>query len=297
MATDTEYAAARRSAYGARSYAEREAAHDEIAAKKADVLAARAELGRAYLEANPSDIVVPYERACASVELIDETRAAREEAVALNAGRSTDVNNVALEFPVLGHEFAAAGPVIALGTEPLLLAPVVRYCGMIPILFNVFVTRAHQTEVVAHSPHQFHVDPEDTISFKLFVHLTDVDEDCGPFHALPAELSRQVFDAVDYRGVTSIEDERVDELVGFDKVFRLLGPAGTVGLADTTRCLHFGARPRVEGKPLREMIVYHYLLPTSIAFGPNGVDPRKFLAQLAPTADATWDALIGATLV
>jgi hypothetical protein len=240
---------------------------------------------------------VPFERAVARVELVAETAAARAEAIRLNGGRETGVNNVALEFPVLGHKFAADGPVIALGTEPLLLAPVVRYFGMVPILFNVFVTRAHQHEVIAHSPHQFHVDPEDTISFKLFVHLTDVDAECGPFHALPASLSRQVFDDVDYRGVASVEDARVDELVGFDKVFQLLGPAGTVGMADTTRCLHFGARPRAEGKPLREMIVYHYLLPTSITFGDDGVSPRHFLKQLEPTGEPVWDALLGATLV
>jgi hypothetical protein len=28
-----------------------------------------------------------------------------------------------------------------LGTSPLLLVPIVRYCGMLPVLFNFFVTR------------------------------------------------------------------------------------------------------------------------------------------------------------
>lgn len=294
----SEYATARRSAYGGRTYAEREATHAEIAAAKRDVLDARTELGRAYLAANPTDIVVPFERAVGRAQLVAETQAARDEATALNAGRRAKLHNVALEFPVLGHEFAADGPVIALGTQPLLLAPVVRYFGVMPILFNVFVTRAHQEELVEHSPHQFHVDPEDTISFKLFVHLTDVDADCGPFHALPADLSRKVFDDVDYRGVASVTDESVDELVGYDNVFRLLGPAGTVGLADTTRCLHFGGRPRAAGKPLREMLVYHYLLPTSLVFsGDDGVSPRRFLPQIEAAGDVTWDALIGATLV
>src|SRR5687768_16330941 len=120
----SEYAEARRNAYGARTYAEREAKHAEIAAAKADILAARTELGRAYLEAHPSEIVVPFELSVARVELVDETRAARDEAKALNGGRTSKISNVALEFPVLGHEFAADGPSIAVGTQPPLLAPV-----------------------------------------------------------------------------------------------------------------------------------------------------------------------------
>lgn len=287
----------RRAAFGSRTFAERQRTHDEIRASKAEVIAARAEIGESYLAANPSDIVVPFERGIEVVELVEETRAARAEAVALNCDRATDVNNVALEFPVLGHEFAADGPVVALGTQPLLLAPIVRYFGMMPILFNVFVTRAHQPELIPNSPHLFHLDPEDTISFKLLVHLTDVDEECGPFHALPADLTQDVLEAVDYRGIQNLDDAQVDELVGLDNVVRALGPAGTVALADTTRCLHFGARPRAEGKPLREMVVYHYLIPTSIAFVDDPRVARRFLKQLEPRGDPTWDALLGATLV
>jgi hypothetical protein len=278
------------------NYTERERTHDEIAAQKAESLAERVALGQAYLDAHPTDIVVPFDRAVTSVELIEETRAARYEAIALNGGRATDINNVALEFPVLGHEFAGDGPVIALGTQPPLLAPVVAYFGMMPVLFNVFVTRAHQTEVIEKSPHRFHVDPEDTISFKLFVHLTDVDLDCGPFHALPADISRKVLDDVDYRGVTNLDDAVIDDLVGWDQVFALTGPAGTVGMADTTRCLHFGGRPRAAGKPLREMIVYHYLLPTSSLLVDDPKAARRFLRQVEPNRDPAFDALIGATL-
>jgi hypothetical protein len=287
----------RREAFGSRTFADRQRTHDQMRAQKADVIAQRVTLGQTYLADNRSDVRVHYERAVEVVELVEETQAARDEAGALNQQRETDVNNVALEFPVLGHEFAADGPVVALGTQPLLLAPVVRYFGMMPILFNVFVTRAHQEEVIPNSPHLFHLDPEDTISFKFLVHLTDVDEDCGPFHALPADLTQKVLAAVDYRGIQNLDDAQVDELVGWDSVVRALGPAGTVALADTTRCLHFGARPRAEGKPLREMLVYHFLIPTSIVFNDDPKVARRFMTQLSPTGDPAWDALIGATLV
>src|SRR6185436_14659890 len=124
--------------------------------------------------------------------------------------------------------------------SPLILAPIIRYCGMLPVLFNMFVTRAYQKEIQANSAHHFHLDPEDTISFKIFVHLTDVDEDCGPFHALPAGLTENVLEKLGYRGVNKVTDEDVSRLVGWDQVVRVTGPAGTVAFVDTTRCLHFG---------------------------------------------------------
>jgi hypothetical protein len=174
------------------------------------------------------------------------------------------------------------------------LAPIVRYLGMMPILFNMFVTRAATTELQVTSAHLFHLDPEDVISFKVFVHLTDVDDDCGPFHALPADLSRPILAERDYRGVDRLTDEEIDRLVGWDKVVKVTGPAGTVAFADTTRCLHFGGRPRAAGKPLRDMLVYQYLLPTSLLFpiDGDGKQPR-FFPQIVAGDDRNWNALFG----
>jgi hypothetical protein len=155
----------------------------------------------------------------------------------------------------------------------------------------MFVTRAHTNELLPYTAHRFHLDPEDTHSFKVFLHLTDVDEGCGPLHALPASLSATVLEAVDYRGVTYVDDERIAALVGWDSVVQVTGPPGTVALADTTRCLHFGGRPRAEGKPVRDMLVYQYLLPTSTLL--EDEHARHFFPQLPFTGDDTWDALTG----
>ena len=278
-------------------FADRVAIHERLASEQADVMAERQELARTYLASNRPTIEIGQDRAVAVAPLIEESRAARDEAAGLALGRTASVDNRALEFPVLGEEFAADGPVIRFGTDPLVLAPVVEYLGMVPILFNLFVTRAHQQEIVVNSAHRFHIDPEDVRSFKVFVHLTDVDEDCGPFHALPSGLTAKVLDEVDYAGVSYLDDDRVAELAGWENVVRATGPAGTVAFADTTRCLHFGGRPRKEGKPVREMVVYQYLLPTSILFtGDRAHGPRDFLRQLEPTGEPVWDALIGATL-
>jgi len=277
--------------------ADRAATHERIAAEKADAMERRRVLAREYLADHRADLTIPFERAVAVADLVDETAAAREESIALNQGRATEVNNGALEFPVLGHEFAADGPVLELATSPLIMAPVIEYFGMVPILFNVVVTRAHTTELLRNTAHLFHLDPEDTISFKVFVHLTDVDAECGPLHVLPADLTDKVFETVEYRGVSRLEDDEIADLVGWDNVVEVLGPAGTTAFADTTRCLHFGGRPRSEGKPLREMLLYQYLLPTSVLLnGERSVPAQHFLPQMHATGDEVRDALLGAVL-
>jgi hypothetical protein len=141
----------------------------------------------------------------------------------------------------------------------------------------------------------FHLDPEDVVSHKVFVHMTDVDDGCGPFHALDADATQKILSAVSYRGVDRVSDAQVKDMVGWGAVGKFCGPAGTVVFADTTRCLHFGGRPREPGKPLRYMLVYQYLLPTSFLFPIDGdAEPPRHLPNLVPTGDEHWDALIGA---
>ncbi len=284
----------RTEAFRRASWTERVAMHEAIAAHKAAAIEARQAIGRRYLAEHDGALVVPA-GAVTFLDLAAETRAARDEAIRLTEGRASQASNGSLEFPVLAQDFPAESEGVRLGTSPPILAPIVRYFGMMPILFNMFVTRAATTELLENSAHRFHLDPEDVVSFKVFVHLTDVDDDCGPFHALPADRTKQILDVQGYRGIDRLTDQDVDRLVGWDAVVKVVGPAGTVAFADTTRCLHFGGRPRAPGKPLRDMLVYQYLLPTSLLFpiDGDGKQPR-FFPQLEATGEAAWDALIGA---
>jgi hypothetical protein len=287
----------RKRAYRHATWPDREAMHDAIATRKADAITRRKVLGQRYLEAHPAAFVVPPESAVARVSLVDETRLARQEALAVSRDREPQHSSRSLQYLAMAPDFAADSHTIRLATSPLLLAPITQYCGMLPVLFNLFVTRAYQGELAAESAHHFHLDPEDVISFKAFIQLTDVDDDCGPFHALPADLTGRVLHAVDYTGIEYVSDERVAELAGRDSAMKLTGPAGTVGLADTTRCLHFGGRPRKPGKPPRDTLVFQYLLPTSLLFPIDGdAEHPRFLPQLEANDDEHWNALIGAIL-
>jgi len=283
-------------AYRSASWPHRLAMHEAIAAHKGTALAARRELGRRYLARHPAGIVVPYDRAALAVDLERETRGARAEAIALAVNRASQHQSASLQYPLLARDFPATSQTIRLALSPLFVVPITRYCGMLPVLFNLFVTRAYQTELNKNSAHHFHMDPEDTISFKVFIHLTDVDEDCGPLHVLPANLTEKVLASVSYKGIEYVSDETVDAVAGLTNAVRFVGKAGSVALADTTRCLHFGGRPRAAGKPVRDMLVFQYLLPTSLLFPIDGdAKQPRFLPQLEATGDEFWDALIGAT--
>jgi len=274
--------------------------HDEIAASKAEQMTARRFLGRDYLKSHPEQRhEIVFSEGCLAVQDLNETtRQARVEALELGVDAAASVDNQSLEFPVLGHQFPADGAVLALATAPVLIAPLVRYFGMLPVLFNVFVTRAHTTALLPDTAHRFHIDPEDTLTHKVFINLTDVDAGCGPLHVLPAQVSRKLMLAENYRQIDRISDETVAAEVGWDQVRRYTGPAGTVVFADTSRCLHFGGRPREADKPVRYTLVFQYLLPTSFLF-PLNADwpPIRFLRQLQASGEELWDALIGATHV
>jgi len=281
--------------YRSASWPQRLAVHDAISACKREAMDARRELGRRYLERHPGGAVVPYEKGSLALDLAAETAAARSEALALSQGRPSQHESLSLQYPVLGQDFAADSEAIRFGLSPIVITPIARYFGMMPVLFNMFVTHAFKTEFNPTSPHAFHLDPEDTISFKVFVHLTDVTRESGPFHTLAADATDKVLRTVGYQGVQYISDQQVAELVGWENVTEFTGPKGSVALADTTRCLHFGGRPRTADQGVRSMLVYQYLLPTSLLF-PIGGDSKhpRFLPQLEARGDDEWDALIGA---
>jgi hypothetical protein len=203
-----------------------------------------------------------------------------------------------LDFIANGKtHFGMQSACVALATSPLLLAPVTRYFGMLPILFSVGLNRARADSMLEGTSHYFHLDPEDVTQLKAFVRLGNVEADRA-FHALPANVTDEVIAKLPNYGVGRVTDEKVDELVGAGKTFCGAGPAGHVVFCDTTRCLHFGGRP---GRLVRDTLVFHYALPTSTWFPrpdeENGEPRRNLLPMLRATGDDFWDALIGARAV
>jgi hypothetical protein len=279
--------------------------HEAMRVLKPEVLEQRRLIGERYLaqhaDKDPGPVIDP-DIGTATLPLSGHplARATVEETRALVASRPDyiDFGKGSLDYLTKGADYSETSAVVQLAWSPEVLCPTIRYLGMMPILHNAFLTRANATEVLTTTSHMFHADPEDSTQIKAFVHISDVDAGSGPFHALPAKLSAQVIDTLGYSH-GRIMDEKVDEIVGPGRAIPSIGPAGTVTLCDTTRCLHFGGRPPEPGKPIRDLLVIRYHLPTSVLYPQyegDGETPRPLKLDPRP-GDEAWNAFIGETLI
>jgi hypothetical protein len=89
----------------------------------------------------------------------------------------------------------------------------------------------------------WHVDENETDTVKLFVYLTDVTEDHGPFHVISLEDSKRIQKQSsqlkgEHRHVpnTIVESEA-------EEVFKFTGPRGSTAISRTTTNLHRAGHP------------------------------------------------------
>ncbi len=280
--------------------------HAHMLAAKQDVLGQRAALGEAYLkdhvDQDPGDLIArDVAIATSDQAALPLVRATiREARGRIAEGLKHPVfAKGSLEYIAFGDAFGEDSAAVQWAWSPEVLCPVIRYFGMLPVLADIVITRATATELLTETSHMYHADPDDITQMKVFLHLTDVVAEGGPFHALPANLSAVVGESLAYpRG--RIMDEDVEKVVGRGRTVASVGPPGTVTFCDTTRCYHFGGRPGRAGGPIRELLIARFILPTSTLFpqfeGDGQADRMMSLLQPKP-GDATWNAFIGSTLV
>ena len=134
-------------------------------------------------------------------------------------------------------------------SDPL-FSIVTNYFGTIPSLAGVnliySVPRLTPDEHI--SSQLFHRDPEGLTLAKVFLNIFDVDDAHGPFTFIPARQSERIVPAILRKrrqaggwSRARYDDEEVRAQGGLDGVVRLLGPAGTAAIADTSRCSMRGA--------------------------------------------------------
>lgn len=279
--------------------AERQAYFEEVSITKRETLARRRELGRAHLEAHQFvDCPISRETGLGQFDLRSSPlfHAARDEAEAFYAKRpaGTRPSKGSLEFTAGQNDFTNQSAITKLAASPALFGPVTAYFDCLPILFSIGLSRAGSGQLLAHSSHLFHLDPEDVTQVKVFVNISDVDLDRA-FYALPADQSQRVVSALSYSG-GRLSDDRVGEVVGLSSLVNSSGPSGMATACDTNRCLHYGGRP---GKRERRMLDITYVLPTSTWFPRDAHDGerRVLLSGLSPVKDdPIWNALTGHSL-
>ncbi|MEQ8433422.1 MAG: hypothetical protein RIA71_04215 [Oceanicaulis sp.] len=289
------------------SMAQRAAYADLARRIKAPLLQQRAELGRAYCEQHSVDAAPEAAgldlRAADAFATLDLTKRPKVVAAVEEARRifdetggfeATRVGKGSLEYVIsagksgYGKESAA----YALATSPDLLVPITRYFGALPILTGYSISLARNNEFHRKSSQRLHLDPEDRTQVKVFIYITDVDENSGPFLSAGAAASEPLF--TDQR---LILDRMDDTVVPSGAIREAVGPAGTVTFCDTCRCLHGGARP---GDRPRLMLSIEYNLPTYLwapLYDGDGVMRNRMAGIIVETSSTFESALLGDSLV
>ena len=134
----------------------------------------------------------------------------------------------------LGDVIACPHLLAAIGSAPV-LRRVAAYLGCTPTLSSLGVRRSQASAAPASVQH-WHRDYDDWHTVKLFVYLSDVGEEDGPFQFVPgSHLERGTVRAEQYT------EQRVGSAVA------MLGPAGTTFMADV-RGIHRGRVPQRAGR-------------------------------------------------
>ena len=133
----------------------------------------------------------------------------------------------------------AGGPYVALALEPQVVALASAYIGMRSYLRGLEMWRNLPTDEPPKLSQLWHRDWDDVVNLKLFVYLSDVTEESGPFTFAPGTQPggpRQL-DVKD-----RLSDDEMAKCIPRDEWVVCTGPPGTVVLADTCG-YHKGGKP------------------------------------------------------
>jgi hypothetical protein len=92
---------------------------------------------------------------------------------------------------------------------------------------------------------------------KFIFAMNDIDESCGPFTFLPADVSHHASRALgSLAAQRDVPDEVMYKHVSPRDALSLTGPAGTGMMVDSSQCFHYGARSR-GGERLQLFFSFH----------------------------------------
>ncbi len=160
-----------------------------------------------------------------------------------------------------GNEISRDSAIYKLVTHPEIVGAVARYLKCFPILTYISVWYSPNMPGEKTGSQQYHLDHEDYRQIKAFMFIEDIGPENGPFTLLPASESEKAQNVLNYKMTPDdkqVSDETMYRIANKTTSTRLTGPAGTLALADTSRCFHYGSR---EGKAPRVMLAFQYMTP------------------------------------
>jgi hypothetical protein len=147
----------------------------------------------------------------------------------------------------------ACRDVLEIINSPVVLRMAANYIGCKPTISSLGVRWSFPSAEPPESTQKLHRDPDDWRFVKLFIYLTDVDQEAGPHvYALGSHKTAATLKAGFYTRAA------VESRYGRDNVRAIVGPRGTAFIADT-HGIHMGLPPSF--KPRLILQVQYSLLP------------------------------------
>lgn len=190
--------------------------------------------------------------------------------------------------------FAIDSPYFRLALDERVVGPIAAYLGVLPVVTEIDIWYSVYHPRAPKSSQLWHMDPEDTMQIKLWVHLSDIGPLSGPLTGLNATDSAVLADAVHYNYGDGyrVPDEQVSPLFGPEHLVAFEGSAGSVDFIDTSRCFHFGSRVSKGGTPRRALVV-QYQTPYAFKFT-NYRKEAPYRALATPSGPRVEALVLGA---
>ena len=185
----------------------------------------------------------------------DDYRPETGEFLPLSEKRHAD-SHVAYHEP---FDVVTAPHLLALANQPTILAQVERYLGCCPTISYLAAWWSYPTNFGPQQAEKFHRDVDDWRFVKLFVYLTDVEDNSGPHIYVKESVLNPALTAI-----RRYEDAEVEASMGKENIISNVGASG-IGFLENTFGLHKG-QPVKSGARLMFQAVYS-LLP--LPYGPS----------------------------
>lgn len=155
---------------------------------------------------------------------------------------------------IAGNEFADYPELLRFAVSRPLIEASSRYLGAVPVLEGIALWWTPPNET-ARSSQSWHVDELAPRQVKVIMNCLEVDADQGPLHYIPASRSEALRGDLGHRS-GRLDDAAVAAGTKAEDIHRVLGPAGSGVVFDSSRCLHFGSRGNRRD---RLALTFHYL--------------------------------------
>jgi hypothetical protein len=178
-------------------------------------------------------------------EIGEVVTAARELLARYERERPSRRNQKPYRVNILkANELTSESPFIRFPLRQDIIAGIAEYLRVVPVLTGLQVWYSPPRSVEPQGSQLYHCDYDDTSQVKIFVHCNDVGPENGPLTVLSADTSSRVRKRLNYQyeGNNRLDDGQVFTVIREEDQHPIMGPAGTTGFVDVSRCLHYGSR-------------------------------------------------------